>query len=155
VAWELLIATVVALLWRARRLGPVVTEPLPVVVRSAETVEGRARLYRASHSRGHAAAILRTAAVRRLATRLGVPVGASPEEVATLAAAAAGVREGEVHELLLGTGPRDDAGLVALAAALDGIERSITDGPGGYRGGRFDVGRPSAGGVRSGEDSRP
>ena len=40
------LAVLLLALWRARRLGPVVAEPLPVVVRAAETVEGRARLYR-------------------------------------------------------------------------------------------------------------
>src|SRR5205085_986535 len=44
---QLLVVVVVVALWRARRLGRVVVEPLPVVVRSTETVEGRARLLRA------------------------------------------------------------------------------------------------------------
>jgi hypothetical protein len=43
---QLVVAALVVALWRARRLGPVVREPLPVVVRAAESVEGRARLYR-------------------------------------------------------------------------------------------------------------
>ena len=38
---QLVVAVVLLALWRARRLGPVVTEPLPVVVRAAETAEGR------------------------------------------------------------------------------------------------------------------
>ena len=41
----LLVTALIAILWRSRRLGPLVTEPLPVVVRSAETAAGRARLY--------------------------------------------------------------------------------------------------------------
>jgi Domain of unknown function (DUF4350) len=152
---ELLLATVVALVWRARRLGRVVIEPLPVVVRSAETVEGRARLYRTSHSRDRAAAILRTAALRRLAHRLGVPAGAPPEEVVRLVAAASGRDERVVGTWLLGSDPRDDAGLLALATTLDEIERSITDAPGGYGGPRFDVSHPAGDGVQSGEGGRP
>ncbi|HMA47339.1 MAG TPA: DUF4350 domain-containing protein, partial [Frankiaceae bacterium] len=41
---QLAVGVVVLALWRARRLGPPVAEPLPVVVRAAEAVEGRARL---------------------------------------------------------------------------------------------------------------
>jgi hypothetical protein len=147
VFWQLVIATVVALVWRARRLGRVVTEPLPVVVRSAETVEGRARLYRVSKARDRAAAILRTAALRRIAARLGVPVTAPPDEVARLAAVAVGRPEADVRAVLLGAAPRDDAGLVTLAAGLDAVEDalaaagsgpagSITAGPDGYGGRR-------------------
>ena len=44
--WWLLVVGVLVALWRGRRFGPVVTEPLPVVVRSAEVVEGHGRLYR-------------------------------------------------------------------------------------------------------------
>ncbi|HEX6336426.1 MAG TPA: DUF4350 domain-containing protein, partial [Jiangellaceae bacterium] len=62
VAWQLFIAALLAVWWRSRRLGRVVTEPLPVIVRAAETTEGRARLYRRGRARGHAAATLREAA---------------------------------------------------------------------------------------------
>ncbi|TGJ97711.1 DUF4350 domain-containing protein, partial [Actinotalea fermentans ATCC 43279 = JCM 9966 = DSM 3133] len=51
---QLLVVALFAALWRGRRLGPLVTEDLPVVVRAAETTRGRGRLYRRSRSRGHA-----------------------------------------------------------------------------------------------------
>ncbi|EYR62692.1 hypothetical protein N866_05845, partial [Actinotalea ferrariae CF5-4] len=59
VGLQLLVVLLALALWRARRLGPVVSEPLPVVVRAAETTIGRGRLYRRARSRGHAAAALR------------------------------------------------------------------------------------------------
>ncbi|WP_052745997.1 DUF4350 domain-containing protein, partial [Allosalinactinospora lopnorensis] len=43
-------------LWRGRRMGPLVTERLPVVVRASETTEGRAGLYASRRARGRAAA---------------------------------------------------------------------------------------------------
>ncbi|NNH24884.1 DUF4350 domain-containing protein, partial [Pseudokineococcus marinus] len=49
------VAALLLLLWRGRRLGRLVPERLPVVVRAAEAVEGRGRLYRASGDRAHAA----------------------------------------------------------------------------------------------------
>ncbi|WP_194288606.1 DUF4350 domain-containing protein, partial [Ornithinicoccus halotolerans] len=50
----LLLALGALALWRGRRLGPLATEPLPVVVRAAETVRSRGRLYRRGRDRGHA-----------------------------------------------------------------------------------------------------
>jgi hypothetical protein len=133
---QLALAVLVAIAWRARRLGRLVAEPLPVVVRAAETEEGRARLYRQSHARGRAAATLRTATLRRLATRLAVPTGTTPEQLAALVAAATGRPEREVFDTLLGPAPTGDAALVALADDLDTLERQVAttphaDGPAG------------------------
>ncbi|OFI39846.1 hypothetical protein BIU82_02020 [Arthrobacter sp. SW1] len=74
--WLLLIA-VLAVLWRGRRLGPLVFEPLPVVVKAAETAEGRARLYQDSRALDRAAANLHAGTAVRLARvfRLGPEAG--------------------------------------------------------------------------------
>ena len=69
--WWLVAVGVLVVLWRARRLGGVVAEPLPVVVRAAEVVEGHGRLYRRAGARDRAAAALRAAGRDRLAARLG------------------------------------------------------------------------------------
>lgn len=125
---QLALATVLAAVWRARRLGPVISEKLPVVVRASETTEGRARLYRRANARGHAADALRRAARHRLAPVLGVPADGDGPDPAALAAAAAG-RIGrpsaDVHALLHGTPPTDDAALLRLADDLDALERQV------------------------------
>ena len=72
-ALQLLLVVVVAALWRGRRLGRLVTERLPVVVRAGETTRGRGRLYRRARSYGHAAAALRAGTAARSAGRLGLP----------------------------------------------------------------------------------
>lgn len=121
-AWQLGIAAVVIALWRARRLGRVVPEPLPVVVRAAETVEGRARLYRRSHASSHAAAVLRQATRDRLAPLLGLPVGEDPStEIARRTSRSAA----DVRTLLYDQVPVDDRGLVALADELDALENEV------------------------------
>ena len=121
-AWQLGIAAVVIALWRARRLGRVVPEPLPVVVRAAETVEGRARLYRSSHASAHAAAMLRQATRDRLAPLLGVPAGEDPsEEIARRTSRSTT----QVRTLLYDQAPVDDRGLVALADELDVLENEV------------------------------
>jgi hypothetical protein len=120
---QLVIVILVAMAWRARRLGRLVPEPLPVVVRSAETTEGRARLYRQASARGRAAATLRTGTLRRLATRFAAPPGTSPEQLVTLVAAATGRDETPLRHLLLGGTPGSDGALVSLADDLDAAEQ--------------------------------
>jgi hypothetical protein len=126
VTLQLLVALVLAVVWRARRLGRLVTEPLPIIVRAAETQEGRARLYRQAGARDRAAATLRTAAARRLAARLDVPPDATPETLADLAAQVTGQPAEQVRPVLLGSAPKDDAALVRLADALDALERRVS-----------------------------
>lgn len=137
---QLAITVIVAMLWRGRRLGRLVTEPLPVVVRAAETQEGRARLYRQAGARDRAAATLRTTSARRLAARLDIAADAGPRTVVQLAAEAAGQPVEQVHQVLLGPAPRDDAALVRLADQLDTLEHGVTgartDGRGGLPGRR-------------------
>lgn len=115
VAWQVVVAAVLAMLWRGRRLGRLVAEPLPVVVRAAETQEGRARLYRRAKAYGRASATLRTAALRRLARRLDVPPDAQPQTVVALVAQATGLPQTGLTATFLGPAPTDDRGLVRLA----------------------------------------
>ena len=125
---DLVVAAVLALVWRGRRLGPVVREPLPVVVRAGETLQGRARLYRRARATDRAAATLRTAVLRRLARRLAVPPDAAPDAVAVRVAETTGRELGDVRRILLGGAPRDERELVRLADELDGVERDVTAG---------------------------
>ncbi|MGW6494196.1 DUF4350 domain-containing protein [Nonomuraea angiospora] len=122
-----LIALVVTAFWRGRRLGPVVTEKLPVIVRAAETVEGRGRLYRARRARQRAAESLREGTIDRLTPRLGLGSGAGPNEVVAALAARTGQDAHQVGAALYGPPPADDAGLVGLAGYLDFIERQVSE----------------------------
>jgi hypothetical protein len=118
---------VVALLalWRMRRLGPLVTEPLPVVVRACETVEGHGRLYRSRRARDRAAAALREAALGRIVTRLGLPRDVPADAVGQELAYRTGRDPGEIRALLFGEVPGDDAALVRLADGLDALEGQV------------------------------
>ncbi len=117
---------VAAAVWRGRRLGPLVVEQLPVVVRAAETTEGRARLYARTRDRTHTLDTLRIAAVRRTARLLGLPRSAHVDEVVRRAAAATGRTPGAVGAVLVGGPTADDRALVDGAAALDELERAVT-----------------------------
>ena len=122
---QAVVAVLVLMFWRARRLGPVVPEPLPVVVRAAETVEGRARLYRRAGARDKAAAALRAGALRRLIPLMGLPRSAEPPAVVDAVAARTRRTAPDLAALLYGAAPADDAALVRLAGDLDALEREI------------------------------
>jgi Domain of unknown function (DUF4350) len=122
VAIQLAVALLLAVAWRARRLGPLVAEPLPVVVRAAETVEGHARLYQSRRARARAAAALRDGVVSRVSPRAGLPPGASQDAVV---AALARRSESDVAGLLYGPPPESDRDLVSLARNLDELEREV------------------------------
>src|SRR5215467_2298457 len=125
VAIQLGVVVVLLALWRMRRLGPLVTEPLPVVVRACETVEGHGRLYRSRRARDRAAAALRGAALRRITVRLGLPQGTSPEVACQELAGRTGRGADEIWAILFGPVPRDDAALVRLATDLDALEGQV------------------------------
>jgi hypothetical protein len=120
------IAVLVVVWWRGRRLGRVVVEPLPVVVRATETVEGRARLYRRAGARDRAADVLRDRTTSRLRSLLGLPRNAGLDEVGPAVAARTGRDSTAVRALLAPGGtPLDDAGLTRLADALDTLEDEV------------------------------
>lgn len=123
--WQLLLVGAVAAVWRGRRLGRIVTERLPVVVRSGETTRGRGRLYRRARSYGHAAAALRAGAAARSCARLGLPRSAPPLVVIDALARATGRAPTQIEALLYGPPPTNDLGLAQLARDLDHLESEV------------------------------
>ncbi|MEV4946170.1 DUF4350 domain-containing protein [Streptomyces sp. NPDC053755] len=124
---QLAVAALLAALWRGRRLGPLVTERLPVAIRASEATEGRARLYRKANARDRAASVLRTATRTRIAPLLGVPSqdAHSPETLLPAFSARVPETAGDARDLLFGPAPADDAALIRLADHLDALEREV------------------------------
>ncbi len=118
--WTLLVLGLLLAIWQGRRLGPVVREPLPVIVPAAEVVEGHGRLYRRAQAREQAAAALRSGTVSRLARRGRLPRSASAAEVAAMVPGGAALFDGQV--------PADDQALVQLARDLDDLEQRSRNG---------------------------
>ncbi len=130
VTWIVLqLCLVVALLavWKGRRIGPLVAEQLPVVVRASETVEGRGRLYRSRRASDRAAEALRTATLQRMLPRLGLGHNSAPPAVVQAVAERCGLNPQAVAHTLFGPPPATDADLVNLANELDNIERQVAD----------------------------
>jgi len=122
---QALLAGVLFALWRARRLGPVVTEPLPVVVRAAEATEGRARLYRKIKATDRAADVLRAASRDRLAPMVGLTATSDPHALAGAVAHRTGRPAQQIEALLYGAAPATDEALVKLADDLDSLTREV------------------------------
>ncbi|MCX4823513.1 DUF4350 domain-containing protein [Streptomyces sp. NBC_01142] len=124
---QLALAAALAAIWRARRLGPLVTERLPVAIRASESTEGRARLYRNVNARDRAAGALRSATRTRLAPLLGVPpVDAhSPETLLAAISTHLPTGDRDLTALLFGPAPSDDTALIHLADQLDALEREV------------------------------
>jgi hypothetical protein len=122
--WMLGAAGVALVVWRARRLGPLAREPLPVEVKSVETTRNLGRLYRRSGDRSHAAATLRAASRASLAARLRLPRRADPAQVVAAVADHTGRPVDEVSALLRPDAPppahdRDQTDLAQRLAELD------------------------------------
>ncbi|MCI0687430.1 MAG: DUF4350 domain-containing protein [Sporichthyaceae bacterium] len=124
-ALQAAIAVILLALWRARRLGPVVIEPLPVVVRAAEAVEGRARLYRRITATDRAADALRAATRDRIAPMVGMTAASEPHALVGVVAERTGRPSQEIGALLYGAAPANDAALVKLADDLDSLSREV------------------------------
>ena len=122
-----LVVTALAAFWRGRRLGPLAMEPMPVVVRAAETADGRARLYQDSKALDRAAANLRAGTMVRLASRLRLGPGSTAADVVQAAARSTGRSAAEVDSLLNRHVPANDSGLVAWSQELLYLEEEITE----------------------------
>lgn len=119
------LAVLALVLWRGRRLGPLVVEPLPVVVKAIESTTSRGRLYSRARDRDHVAWTLREATAVRLAEQLRLPRHTGVDTLVLAVAARLGRRQDEIGDLL---GPRpvpDDAALTLLAQRLTELEREV------------------------------
>ncbi|MFV0252343.1 MAG: DUF4350 domain-containing protein [Beutenbergiaceae bacterium] len=123
--WFIILLGILTTAWRARRLGPVVTEPLPVVVKATETTRGRGRLYRRARAHAHAGAALRAGFLARVSGRLGLPGHAEPAQVVDTMVRISGRDPTAINDVLYGAPPHDDATLIALTKALDTLESEV------------------------------
>lgn len=124
-----LIGFVLLVLWYGvlvrRPFGPLIAERLPVVVPSAESARGRARLYERGSNTAHAGAALRAGMIAVHAGRLGLPVNASPTSVTSRICQASGWDWEAVQHLLYGPPPASDRELIDLATGLDTLSKEL------------------------------
>lgn len=121
------LAVVFIAIWQSRRLGPLISEQLPVVVKSSETTLGRGRLYRSAGAREHAASALRAGTASRLGARLGLGGSSEIEHFVRTVAGATHRAETDIYALFYGPAPHNDAALTDLAQQLSELESEITE----------------------------
>jgi hypothetical protein len=121
---------------RARRLGPPVAEPLPVLVPAAEAVMGRGRLYERINAREASLAALRASAIARIARAIDPLAHGAPERELTKpgpatdrfvaqVASRARVPVEHVVTVLYGPAPDDDDSLLSAVAELDRLLSAV------------------------------
>ena len=123
--FQLLVIAGVLAIVQGRRFGGIVSEDLPVVVRSTETTVARGRLYRQGSDRPRAAQALRSGAALRLGATLGLPPGTSRRDVIAAVSSASGTTASTVDSLLYGPPPSSDSALATLAVQLDQLESEV------------------------------
>lgn len=116
-------------LWRGRRMGALVHESLPVVVRASETTEGRAGLYRSRNARDRVVAALRNGFLERSVPKLGLNADSEPRTVVATLASRTGDDPRHLEQLLY-PGPNDpyvadDGAMLGLGEALDELTRKL------------------------------
>ncbi|QYH35633.1 DUF4350 domain-containing protein [Salinibacterium sp. M195] len=125
VVWLAAVTLLVAALWRGRRFGPLVIEKLPVIVRSSETMQGRARLYEKTAARLHTLDSLRIGSLRRLAALCGMATAASVDDVINRIALLTDQPTAPLRNLLIDSAPITDNDLLELSDALLTLEQRV------------------------------
>ncbi|MGR0159487.1 DUF4350 domain-containing protein [Paenarthrobacter nitroguajacolicus] len=123
--WLGLVA-LLAIVWRGRRMGPLVFEPLPVVVKAAETAEGRARLYQDSRAVVRATENLRAGTLSRLARHLNLGADATTEAILDATARHVAGPAQELRFVLIDFMPDSEGQLVQWAQQIERIEQEAT-----------------------------
>ncbi|MEO6944573.1 MAG: DUF4350 domain-containing protein [Lacisediminihabitans sp.] len=116
---------IAAAFWKGRRMGPLVIENLPVVVRASETMEGRARLYQKNSSRLHALDALRIGSIARLARLCGLSRTASTTDVVATVGAVTGIDRAQLSGILVDAVPTNDSELIRLSDELLELEKAV------------------------------
>jgi hypothetical protein len=124
-AWLMFVA-LLATMWKGRRDGPLVPEPLPVTVRATETVYGRARLYQESSAVDSAAEALRAGTLVRLARLMNLGTGATGTDVVAALAPHCNLSPAQLADLLIVFEPSTAKELVHWARQLQDLEKGTS-----------------------------
>lgn len=122
---QLLIAFLVVVFWRARRLGKPVREPQAVRLAGSELVVAMGTLMQRTGARERAVEWLRFDVRQTLSQHLGVPADLPADDMAAIAAQRTAVPRADILQALSSPIPDHDAGLVELAQLAESIRTSL------------------------------
>jgi hypothetical protein len=124
---QLVVAFLLAALWRARRLGRPVLEPQAVPIESSELTEAVARMLGRADRPGRAAAVLRDRARRDLSGPLGLALDAPGDDVVDAITRRTGLSAEQARRAAIDP-VTDDDDLVEVATLLTQIRKDTTHG---------------------------
>ncbi len=125
---QLALAFVLYTWWRGRRLGQPVREPQLVQIGGSELVGAVGNLMQQTHDPDRAARLLRADLRRRLAERLGLPPGSTPDVIAEVTAARSGADRAQVARAVTDIPVRTEGELLDLARDIDRIRTEVLHG---------------------------
>ena len=124
---QLVVAFLLAALWRARRLGRPVPEPQPVPIEASELTQAVGRVLARSERPGQAAAVLRDRARRELSAPLGLALDAPAEAVVEAIIRRTDLSPADARRAAVDPVTTDDD-LVEVATLLTRIRKDTTHG---------------------------
>lgn len=125
VAWQLVAAFALFVVWRIRRFGHPVPEPQPVELPASLLVRATGELRRRSGAVPEASDVLRRDLEQRLRRQLKISPETPTAELAARAAAMAGLDPGRVARSLTGPAAGTAGELTGLVADIDAVNRAL------------------------------
>jgi hypothetical protein len=121
---QLGIAFLLVVLWRGRRLVQPAEERQPVALPASELVVARGNLLADARARERAARLIREDLRQELSERCGLPLSASPDQLADVLMARYGLKHEDVAPVRAGTA-ESESDLVTLAQATEALRRKV------------------------------
>jgi Domain of unknown function (DUF4350) len=119
--WQLVVALVLFVWWKSRRLGDPVVEDLPVEVPASEFVRASGRVFQRSGARGMSLAYIRRAFREDCGRSVGLSADASADAWVQSVATRTDQDPSAVRHLLYGAKPANDGDLVNFTKKIDSL----------------------------------
>jgi Domain of unknown function (DUF4350) len=119
--WQLVVALVLFVWWRSRRLGDPVVEDLPVEVPASEFVRASGRVFQRSGARGMSLAYIRRSFREDCGRSMGLSADAPADVWVRTVATRAAQEPSAVRHLLYGAKPANDGDLVDFTKKIDSL----------------------------------
>ncbi|MFV1990036.1 MAG: DUF4350 domain-containing protein [Acidimicrobiales bacterium] len=119
--WQLVVALVLFIWWRSRRLGDPVVEDLPVEVPASEFVRASGRVMQRSRARSMSLAYIRRSFREDCGRWLGLSADAPADEWVRVVAGKTNEKPGAIRLLLYGAKPANEAELVDYTKKIDSL----------------------------------
>lgn len=126
---QLVVAFIVLVMWRARRLGQPLVDAAPVRLAASELTTAVGAMAARNRLRADTTRRIAADTRRRVARRLGLPADADTDEVASAVAARTGRSAGAAADTLTPRPPADDRAMLEAVGNLTVLEQDTVPAP--------------------------